>query len=347
MEDSVMQRIVLFVLCAFMGSWAIGEDHVPILQGKLVPIVKPPMIEAPHQVNPQKTKAQHLRMAAAELEAAGLKEEAARFRQMADAEKPEKGIDNSTLLFHVKLIEVNLTKLRKLGMDMSSLPQSQSADSVVRLLGLEEAKQSSSAAKAVVQIPSSLPSNANNHPMSFGVLKSDDAFFSLLEALRKDKLVDVLAEPKLATVSGRAACFSCGGEIPVVPVRQDDGTTTIERKKLGVKVDILPRLMDQDHLRLEVRMMLSKLDESQKVNVGGKIIPGIRSREIDTGVEIKANQIFVISSVPSLNTSNNTAQPVEKQTESKPEAKADSAQESSDEIATLLVIKPEIVKVME
>jgi pilus assembly protein CpaC len=115
----------------------------------------------------------------------------------------------------------------------------------------------------------------------------------------------VLAEPNLVTVSGRPAQFLSGGEFPIL-VPQSLGTVSIEYKKFGTQVDFVPIVLRDGHIRLEVRPQVSEIDPARSVTVGGLTVPGLRKREVDTGVELRAGQTLAIAGLVQTRTESET-----------------------------------------
>jgi pilus assembly protein CpaC len=73
------------------------------------------------------------------------------------------------------------------------------------------------------------------------------------------------------------------------------GTVSIEYKKFGTQVDFVPIVLNDGHIRLEVRPRVSEIDPARSVTIGGLTVPGLRTREVDTGVELKAGQTLAIA----------------------------------------------------
>ncbi|MCC6126583.1 MAG: pilus assembly protein N-terminal domain-containing protein [Pirellulales bacterium] len=182
-----------------------------------------------------------------------------------------------TVLLHVKLMEVSRTKLRRCGMDWSNVSGGGTITSTVG------------------DIASSVSEPAT---FTFSLISGGDTFAAVLDCLRQDNLLKILAEPKLVTQSGRAASFNSGGEIPV-PVPQSLGTVTIEWKKYGAQVDFVPIVLGNGKIRLEVRPRVSELDTARSITIQGTLIPGIRSRDADTAVELTAGQTLAIAGLVS------------------------------------------------
>ncbi len=204
-----------------------------------------------------------------------------------------KVIDNITVggvhqvLLHVKVMEVSRTKLRRLGFDWAKITGGNVVASTIS--GLITAATTGGV------------TTTGDATFSFGVVDGSAAFFGVLEALRQDNLAKVLAEPTLVTVSGRPAFFNVGGEIPVL-VPQSLGSVSIEYKKYGTQLDFVPIVLGNGHIRLEVRPRVSEIDPTRTVTIGSVSVPGLRTREVETGVEMKAGQTLAIAGLVQLRT---------------------------------------------
>ena len=130
--------------------------------------------------------------------------------------------------------------------------------------------------------------------MSFRIVDGNDAFFGLLDALSQNNVSKILADPTLTTVSGRPAHFNVGGEIPVL-IPGGFGQTAIEYKPFGTQVDFVPIVLGNGNIRLEVRPRVSEIDDSRSVVLDTFIIPALKVREVDTGVELKAGQTLALA----------------------------------------------------
>lgn len=220
-------------------------------------------------------------------------EHVSRIMQLAQEYYP-RVINNLTLggvhevLLHVKVMEVSRTKLRALGFDWTQI----SGQNIVRssVSGLISGATGADAVAGTSA--SAVTSGAET--FFFSIIDGSDAFFGVLEALRQDNLMKVLAEPTLVTVSGRPAFFQVGGEFPII-VPQSLGTVSIEYKKFGTQVDFVPIVLGNGKIRLEVRPRVSDIDSARSVTINSTTVPGLRVREVDTGVEMKAGQTLAIA----------------------------------------------------
>ena len=94
--------------------------------------------------------------------------------------------------------------------------------------------------------------------------------------------------------SGRVATFQSGGEFPVV-VPQGLGTVAIEYKEFGTRVDFVPYVVGNGVIKLQVRPQISEIDNARAVTISGTRVPGLRTRWVDTAVEMKAGQTFALA----------------------------------------------------
>jgi pilus assembly protein CpaC len=184
------------------------------------------------------------------------------------------------VLLHVKVMEVSRTKLRQFGFDWHRITGDdfvvQSVSGLISAFGGGAAVTSAGAT------------------LQFGVVSGSSQLFGVLDCLRQNNLAKVLAEPVLVTVSGRPAFFNEGGEFPIL-VPGGLGTVSVEYKKFGTQVDFVPVVLSNGHIRLEVRPRVSEIDNSRSVNIQGFDVPGLRVREVDTGVELRAGETLAIA----------------------------------------------------
>lgn len=121
---------------------------------------------------------------------------------------------------------------------------------------------------------------------------------SLIQALAQDNLVRVLAEPNLTVMSGQAGSFLAGGEFPV-PVGQQNGTITIEFKKYGVTLGVVPTVLSDGRINLHVNPEVSQLTTTGAVTLTAAnatlSVPALTVRRAETSVELGSGQTFAIA----------------------------------------------------
>jgi pilus assembly protein CpaC len=135
---------------------------------------------------------------------------------------------------------------------------------------------------------------SNSPNLFFGKIGSEKEFRGFLRALKEEGLAKVIAEPTLVAFSGRAADMNMGGEFPII-VPGQNGTFTVEFRQYGNRLDFVPVVLGGGRIRLEVRPELSELDYANGVQMTGFTIPGIKTRRVNTSVELNTGETFVLA----------------------------------------------------
>ncbi|MBN2309332.1 MAG: hypothetical protein JXR94_10195 [Candidatus Hydrogenedentes bacterium] len=261
------------------------------------------------QSNPIGQRLAELRRRAYELEQAGDLEQAAAVQRQADeerrallarldaleaeAERVRQALGAGTqVLVNVQVVELPIAKLRALGFD------------VQRIAG-----QSDSATPTLTN--AQVPGNTQ----VFSIVGDDGS--AIVQALRRDKLLRVLAEPTLVTLSGRTAVFEVG-DVPV-PKPQPDGSVAVEHQG-ATMLRVTPEVLG-NRVRLALHCRLAELDRSRMVQVGRRTVPGVRTLEFATRAELASGETLVL------------AGPTQVRTE-----------EIRDDVATYVLVRAEIVQ---
>ncbi|NLY56770.1 MAG: BON domain-containing protein [Firmicutes bacterium] len=113
-----------------------------------------------------------------------------------------------------------------------------------------------------------------------------------LEALVREGDARVLAAPSLVTNSGVQANFLAGGGIPII--MPTNGQLTIEYKDYGVQLTMLPVVMEDGKINLQVAPEVSALDDSTGINLDGWWIPGLKTRRARTEVDLRSGETLII-----------------------------------------------------
>jgi pilus assembly protein CpaC len=139
----------------------------------------------------------------------------------------------------------------------------------------------------------------------FGSYNNGDVSINgILDALEREGLVNVLAEPNLTALSGETASFLAGGEFPV-PVGQDDNEIQIEFKQFGVSLAFTPTVLSASRISLRVRPEVSDLSDKGAIKLRDLVIPALSTRRAETTVELGSGQSFAIGGLISNTTRNN------------------------------------------
>ncbi len=120
---------------------------------------------------------------------------------------------------------------------------------------------------------------------------------AVMRALRTTGDFRSLAEPNLIAVEGAQASFLAGGEFPfpVAQGRQDLGSTTIQWREFGVRLNFLPTITDAGNIRLLVQPEVSSLDFTTGLIVQGFAVPSLLTRRVETEIELSDGQTFAIA----------------------------------------------------
>jgi len=120
------------------------------------------------------------------------------------------------------------------------------------------------------------------------------SFGVLLNALQSNTNFNILSTPSILTLDNAEASILVGQEVPFVTgsTAGDNNTnpfTTIQRKEVGVRLQITPQINDGNSVRLEILQEVSNIEESVKAS---DIITN--KREIKTTVMADNNDIIVL-----------------------------------------------------
>lgn len=112
-------------------------------------------------------------------------------------------------------------------------------------------------------------------------------------------LATSLAQPNLTSLSGETASFLAGGEYPYAVSNGLQGNS-IEFKQYGVQLAFTPTVLGDGRISLRVRPTVSSLDFSINSSV-----PALKSRSVETTVELGSGQAFMIAGLLSNDNANN------------------------------------------
>jgi pilus assembly protein CpaC len=193
-----------------------------------------------------------------------------------------------TIMLQTQVMEVSRTKLREFGIDWSLS------------FGNDFVTQSASGLVGAGATSSALI-NAGNESIKFGIVDSGNQFFGLMRMLRQNNLAKVMADPTVVAIDGRPASFNSGGEFPII-VPAGLGQVGIEFREFGTRLDFVAKVRGDSRIWLEVRPTISEIDPGRSVVIGGTSVPGLRSRFVDTAVELKAGQTLALAGLLQIRT---------------------------------------------
>lgn len=131
---------------------------------------------------------------------------------------------------------------------------------------------------------------------------------AIIDALARDNLAHVLAEPNLTVMSGQPASFQVGGEYPI-PVSQQNNQVTVDYKKFGVMLSFLPTVLSDGRINLHVKPEVSQLSNQNSVQLStgstSLVIPSLTVSRAETTVELGSGQSFAIAGLLQQQTTDN------------------------------------------
>jgi len=191
------------------------------------------------------------------------------------------------IYMNVKITEFNTSELSKLGIQWADFINGPSAG----VVGAAATNQVFGAAAFPGTAPSFL---ATLSPGSTGL-----GYFGIASQIvsRINLLVStgdavILAEPKLSARSGGKAEFLAGGEIPVVSAA-GLGSTNVEYKEFGIKLEIEPVVDSLDNIMARIATEVSAVN--QATPIGGDAPPAFVTRKTSTEISMKDNETLVLS----------------------------------------------------
>ncbi len=135
-------------------------------------------------------------------------------------------------------------------------------------------------------------------------------FSGVIDALARDNLAHVLAEPNLTVISGQPASFQVGGEYPV-PATQGVGGVSITYKSFGVQLSFLPTVLSDGRINLHVKPEVSELSSINSVSITSAsstiVVPSLTVRRADTTVELGSGESLAIAGMLQQSTNDNGA----------------------------------------
>ena len=117
-----------------------------------------------------------------------------------------------------------------------------------------------------------------------------------INALENKGLVRTLADPNLTTLSGVAASFLAGGQVPIRTFDSNDHVT-LNYKDFGVKLVFTPVVLDGDRIQIHLT------PEVSSVSLSANADPLFTTRNLDATVELRDGQSFSVAGLLQTDTS--------------------------------------------
>lgn len=146
--------------------------------------------------------------------------------------------------------------------------------------------------------PAPIAATASKFLSAIATFGTDD-IRAYLEAQQQSGRARSLAEPTLMAGNKDSASFLAGGEIPV-PIAQPGGAggqpiVTIVYRPFGVQLKFVGEVLNDSLIKLRVVPEVSTLDYSNAVLISGFRVPALRTRRVETTLDVRPGESLVIS----------------------------------------------------
>lgn len=206
---------------------------------------------------------------------------------LAEAEAPEKVVNLLSVdgihqvMLEVRVAEMSRSVTKRFGFNFAAIGNNFTIYSIINNLTRYNAQDD-------------LFEVTDNINMTGTYRSGNITIHGMLDALKANGLVRMLAEPNLTCVSGEAAEFLVGGEVPI-PMPGALGNVYIDYKPFGIGLRFTATVLSSGRINLQVNPEVSELDYSKSVSISGYEIPTISTRRANTVVELGDGQSFVIA----------------------------------------------------
>jgi pilus assembly protein CpaC len=222
--------------------------------------------------------------------------------------------DTPQVQMQIVVASIDRTATRELGINWAYAGRSLTIDSAVSSVspGLSNISNLLSGTKS-----GGLATDGINGA-NLGIIHSPSGTQYLLRALASKGLAKVLAEPNLIVRSGEIGRFLAGGEFPIPVVQSanigggtgNQTSITVIFKEFGVKLNLTPVIKENGNIEIrmcgkpkagdiysedEAGIIVSSLDFANAVELSGFKIPALKKDYVNTNVELKENESFVVA----------------------------------------------------
>ena len=194
-----------------------------------------------------------------------------------EAVQPSKPAGGMPIHVQFDCVELSVTKLTKLGMDVSCVSSLAQGASPQLFVPWQPGKPQPTAGKG----------------FQFQVFDDANMVRGLFDALCHDKLAKMRGGLALVAINGQTASF-CAGDKISIPQPQKDGTTAVAYKRYGTEIELTPKVQEDGVIQLVFSLRLSHLDAKRVVHVGQDTVPAIEELSLATTLQLKNGQTCLL-----------------------------------------------------
>lgn len=217
----------------------------------------------------------------------------------------KKNIENVVNAYGVKMLDLTESPTKQVLLEVKIAEASRSFTNTLisQFSGGQDAVNRSGFPIGTVLDGGSAIFNGKNLNFLFSSFSHDIAW--QLQAAETKGLVKILAEPKLLAIDGQAGSFNVGNQVPYPSSAGMSQQVAYSFKDTGVILNFTPTILEKSNrVILKLSPEISEVDASIKVGE----IPGIKTRKVDTTVELADGETLIIAGLLSHNTTNTITQ---------------------------------------
>jgi Bacterial type II and III secretion system protein len=233
--------------------------------------------------DPEVSAGEHLRLAARQLEAAGLTNEAATIRSAANQLDRRAKQELADLTRQIAQLQKKSDRLQQF------LGRSNQIAYKCRFLELSAKSAAEFYAAAGLAEPEHEPANSAA-PRTTVCLKAAEAFRMLREAGK----LTTLAELSITTRPDQPAIATTGGEFPIL-IGMKGSLGSFDYRRFGYRCEIEPTLLASGILRLEADAEIAERDTTSSVEFNGLAVPAVTTRKMHVTVEMGLGESLVMN----------------------------------------------------
>jgi pilus assembly protein CpaC len=192
--------------------------------------------------------------------------------------------DYKQVNLEVKMVEVNKTKMKNLGLNFLGTGPSAS-------IGIFSANTLSSYSLG----RGSFTIDTLTRPIDTAcqILLGIGDVSAIISILEGNQIAKTLTNPSVVAEDGKEAKLFVGGSIPV-PVPQTGGTIAIEWKDFGIRLEFHPKVLPDGKIKLKLKAESGGLSETKGISLLGTNVPAIETRRIENELTIEQMNNIVI-----------------------------------------------------
>ena len=149
--------------------------------------------------------------------------------------------------------------------------------------------------------PGGYPASASGNDFGandtrFNFTGSAGSLGGIITALERQGVAHVLAEPNVTAISGEAAKFTAGGEIPILKTTQCSAGTcqnSYELKPYGITLNFTPTVLSEGRIQLHLATEVTEVDDFHGTKVYLNALPAMRTRRHETTLELPSGGSIV------------------------------------------------------